>query len=209
LAAAEISATPSAAVRATTTEGFGRKAFNAILEISRRCRPKWDGKPNTWRKFWRNWEYFWALREPTLDPNPEIKKLLFIDCLPDSEIKRATALVVNNKISFDDLVEKYRVQCQHLVPSFQAEAEWRSFVPESRKWSDVDHWFHDWLQLAAEVNNLTEEAMNQQFIRVLIVHFPKIIQFIMNRVLRAFPTLCRKCGTSLHTNCKLANFVAS
>jgi len=122
-------------------------------------------------------EYVWNLREEAPDGNLEYKKLLFIDCLPDSETKRATALVVNNKISFEDLVAKYRVPAQHLVPSFQAEAEWRGFMPESRKWSDIDHWFHDWLQLAAEVKNLTPELMKEQFLRAMITLHPTIVTF--------------------------------
>jgi hypothetical protein len=76
--------------------------INAILKASwmfPRVRPKWDGKPETWDEFWKEWDYFWKLREEAFDANPEYKKLLFIDSLPDSETKRATRLVVNNRIS--------------------------------------------------------------------------------------------------------------
>jgi len=107
-----------------------------------------------------------------------MRKLEFIRCLPESEHHRCRSLVVNNQVSFEDLVSKFQAQHQHLMPSFQAEAIWKKCAPASRKWSDIDHWFSEWLQLASECKNLSEEMMKEQFKRMIIALHPKLVQSI-------------------------------
>ena len=88
------------------------------------------------------------------------KKCFVYRLLPEAEAKRATAFVVNNELyPLEDHVAKYNVHYEHLVPSLQAEAEWRNFVSQ---WADIDHCFNYWMQFAAEVNNFSQKAIKEQ-----------------------------------------------
>jgi len=63
--------------RRNTTGGFGghnHGDMKTLLEISRKFRPEWDGNPLRWKKFWRDWVYYWELRGPGFEGNQEINE---------------------------------------------------------------------------------------------------------------------------------------
>ena len=172
---------PKPPFRQNTTEGFGshtRTDNKTLLEIARKFRPRWDGNPLKWKKFWRDWNYYWELRGPGFEGNQEIKKMLFIECLPKEEVERATQLVVVNRISFEQLVRMYQDQNSGLVPRFALEKEWRKCQPENRQWRTIDLWYSKWHSLAEDVPNLTEDQMKEQFDAVMLKVQPKLIRNI-------------------------------
>jgi len=153
-----------------TTEGsthYTQKDMSTIIEISKQVRPKWDGQPESWKTFWKLWEYYLNLsKDPMEGANPEMKKWMFVRCLPTDEAERARHLIIEG-ISFEALVNRYHVHNDLLVTCFQAESAWRAFVPVDKRWKGVDFWFSKWTRMAAEIPDLTEGQMKEQFDMVI------------------------------------------
>ena len=146
---------------------YSQRDMTAMTEISRKVRPKWDGEPSTWKDFWKNWEYYWNLRKDTLEDNQEMKKWLFVECLPHDEGERARHLIIEDKMSFDTMVQRYHQNNVNFVPRYQAEANWKSCVPGDKSFRSVDFWYSKWKRLATEVPELTETQKKEQFDMVL------------------------------------------
>ena len=162
-----------------TTEGstHTQKDWQGIIAISKQVQPKWDGEPSSWKSFWKLWEYFWNFRKDTLEgSNPETKKWIFVDCLPKDEADRARHLIIDTGISFEALVNKYHADNNYLVPRFQAESLWRAFVPHDKKWRNVDMWFSKWKRMAAEIPELSELQMIEQFDMVISGIADKVVK---------------------------------
>ena len=157
---------------------YQHRDFKTSLTLAKRHQPKWDGQPLTWADFWRKWEYYWQVRSQGQWVDPEIKKMEFVDCLPSDEVERATHAIVADRITFDQLVEKYRSDCTSLVPRFLLEEKWRNCVPENRKWRTIDLWYSKWTRLAAAVEDLTDKQKIEQFDLVLLEHQGNLIKLI-------------------------------
>ena len=166
--------------RGKHAEGFKfvQKDTRGAIEIAKRLKPRWDGNPLNWKDFWRRWEYFWEIRSAGMDLNPEIRKMIFIECLPREEADRAMQLVVMDGISFENLVKRYQDSCSSQMPRFVLEKRWRQCVPADRKWRSIDLWYSRWQALAANVSNLTPEQMREQFDAVMLQQYPKLVQRI-------------------------------
>ena len=162
----------------TAGKGPFAREPSGVREIARRLKPKWDGDPISWKKFWQHWEYYWKITGPSVEGHPEMAKMLFIECLPKDEAERAMHLVVANNISFDDLVKKYSSSCSSLLPRFALEKRWRDCMPRDRKWPSMDLWFSNWTALAHDVGNLSDQSMKEQFDAVLLKFVPKLIERI-------------------------------
>ena len=102
-----------------------------------------------------------------MDDNPEMKKWLFVECLPGEEIERAKHLIIDGRMPFEELVQKYHRDNSILVTRRHAEKLWKNFVPQNKKWKSIDLWFSKWKRLATEVPELTEIQMIEQFDAVL------------------------------------------
>ena len=157
---------------------FVQKDTRGAIEIAKRLKPRWDGNPLNWKDFWRRWEYFWEIRSAGMDLNPEIRKMIFIECLPREEADRAMQLVVMDGISFENLVKRYQDSCSSQMPRFVLEKRWRQCVPADRKWRSIDLWYSRWQALAANVGNLTQEQLREQFDAVMLQQYPKLVQRI-------------------------------
>jgi hypothetical protein len=172
-----------------TAEGsrHTQKDVRGLVEIAQKLKPKWDGDPLTWSKFLKRWNYYWNLRGPTLDPNPEMAKMVFIECLPREEAERAMQLVVNDGISLEKLIAKYNENNSSVLPRFAMEKRWRAFVPRDRKWNTIDMWYSEWISLASEAGHITQDQMKEQFDASLIRVVPKLIEKIHEEELMGTP----------------------
>jgi len=168
-------------IPANTTGGalfLPRTDFQSSLEMSKKVRPQWDGHPLTWREFYQRWGYYWNLRSSGTQINPEMKKMLFIECLPKEEADRAMHLVVMEGISFEDLISRFEANCASLLPRFVLERKWRRCQPSDRKYPTIEKWYSTWKVLAANVGNLTDVQLTEQFDNVLLRFHPKIVRVI-------------------------------
>ena len=147
-----------------TDGGHNRLYHNDFVsQISKKICPKWDGKPSTWANFWKSWEYYWSLRKDFLENNQELKKWLFVDCLPNEEGERARHLIIGEQLSFEELVQRYHSINDSFLTRYEAENNWKRCIPVDKKWKTVDLWYSKWMRLAAEVPDLTEKQMIEQF----------------------------------------------
>jgi len=87
-------------------------------------------------------------------------------------------MVVMDKISFANLVAHYNQTCTSLLPRFVLERKWRACLPADRKFATINMWFSTWMALGANVGNLTEDQMIEQFDAAILRQHSKIIQLI-------------------------------
>ena len=162
----------------TGDDWYSRKDMKSVNEMANEMKPRWDGDPLSWNRFFKEWNFYWSLKAPFMGNDPKVVGLAFMKCLPKEEAERVKNFIIDGKGTFEDLIAKYQAQCSSVIPRFALERKWKNCLPYDRKWRSIDLWYSKWHTFAADVGNLTEEQMKEQFDFVLIKLHPKLISQI-------------------------------
>ena len=110
--------------------------------------PQWDGKPQNWSSFMKEWKVFWGFQRDLA--GPKAKRWIFIKSLPEKWRDHMKAYITDAEWSYKDIVRFLDRQNDIILPGWKKEDEWRRYVPKGNSYMDYTHWWMKWRRLGGE-----------------------------------------------------------
>ena len=132
---------------------------NALLDASLMSRlnahnrfPTWDGRPETWKGFARDWETACRINAVTMQ-NPTVKTIAFIECMPQKYQAMFKTSWADAHWGFDDMWAHILDYVGRNISCVQEIRAWENLKPKGRSLEEYLDWYRDFIKAGNDLKD--------------------------------------------------------